>query len=625
MKRRKFLQLSAASSASLMLNKTPLSAFTPMGLLNFDCNTINDRCIVLIQLAGGNDGLNTVIPWDQYDDYMAVRPTIGLPNSGAHSIIQLDSTLPNYKQVGLHPIMTGLKSLYDDGMLNVVQGVGYPQANRSHFKSTDIWLRGEDGTVGQSGNDTGWLARFIENQYNQNNFLDPLGIQLGNHKPSVGFHTQAQHASSINLSGQNLSGYYTFISQIGAASISNVPNSDYGDNLNAIMQVETDINTYAARITNVFNNGNNSGANYPNTHLANQLKTIARLLDGGSKTKVFLTRFSGFDTHNAQVQTGSPYIGKHTNLLQQLSEGIKAFQTDLENLGLADRVLTTTFSEFGRKATENGNAGTDHGEIAPLFVVGKHANAGVTGLNVNLSNLSNGQMQDVQHDYRQVFATMLQDWMGVSTNTLSNIGFSGLSKLPLIDGLHVVAPPCYGELALPVTLTRFEAQKTHDNKVELEWETSAEINHDYFIVETSTDREEYTQIAKLPAKGVNSEGANYGCLHESPEIGVNYYRLKQVDYDGQHEYSSIRQLYFHSSEVKNKAVPYPNPSADYFTLDGLNANPNDEIFVTDIQGKRVPFDILIFTPQRLRVDLSSLKMGHYYLYVNQQVYTLIRQ
>ncbi len=448
MKRRDFIKLSALGSAgAFLLNGHAANTFSSHYLLNsFDCNLVNDRCIVLVQLSGGNDGLNTIVPANQYDTYAELRPIIKLNDIGeSNGLISLDTTLSLDDQIGLNPSLSGFKSLYEAGKLNIVQGVSYPDHNKSHFKSTDNLLKGIDGTSNSQSITTGWMSRFLENQFDFSQFEDPLGIQLGSQKPSVGFHTEAEHRVDINISGQDPSGYYTLISQIGTAPIPNTPSSDYGDNLEFIMNMENNVNTYAERITNVFNNGSNI-ATYPDTKLADQLKTVARLINGGSKTKIFLVSLSGFDTHNSQISGDGSHLGKHADLLSELSEAMVAFQSDLGSLGLEDRVLSATFSEFGRKAKENGNYGTDHGKIAPLFVFGKHVKAGVTGGNMDLSLVGeDGQLEGVQHDYRQVFTTLIQDWMGGSNGILEQSNFSEFEeeKLAIIDSEQVVPEDCY--------------------------------------------------------------------------------------------------------------------------------------------------------------------------------------
>ncbi|MFN0037044.1 MAG: DUF1501 domain-containing protein [Saprospiraceae bacterium] len=458
MKRRNFLKIfPAATVTPFVVNGTAMRPFanSKMARLLSSCEGVEDRVLVLIQLKGGNDGLNTLIPINQYDTYANLRPTIGLPESAA---INLDTTLGNNEQVGIHPSFLKIKELYEKGWAAVVQGVGYESMNQSHFKGTDLWLSGGDGTIANNSLKSGWMGRALQSFFPEvvgvptAEMPDPLGIQVGDPSTSLGFHTESEHQNVLNLSGQDASGFYSLIQTIGGAPIANVPDSEHGTELEFIMGVEQSTSLYAQRITQVFNAGSNFLANYATTNgsrFAPQLQTVARLIKGGCKTKIYLCQLGGFDTHNAQVDGGTPAVGDHANLLLDLAESIKNFMDDLEGLGIADQVTACTFSEFGRCAKENGSDGSDHGTLAPMFVFGKNIAAGVQGTNVNLSNLTNdNQLQGAQFDYRQVFTTLLQDWLGASEGVLTDTMFEGFNKMPLVDSAAIVSPDCY----LPVTV-----------------------------------------------------------------------------------------------------------------------------------------------------------------------------
>lgn len=452
MKRRNFLKIFPPLTITpFVVNGFPLKPYANHRLAQLlsSCDGVEDRVLVLIQLKGGNDGINTVVPVNQYDVYANLRPLIHLPNTGNNKYIDLDNTLPGADQVGLHPAMTGLKSLYDDGRLALVQGVGYAQPNQSHFKSTDLWLSGGDGTPDNFNIPSGWMGRALQAFYPDvtgaptTNMPDPLGIQIGDSNPSLGFHTESEHQNVINLSGQDPAGFFSLVQTIGGAPILNIPDTEQGDELAFIMGVEQSVNLYAQRITQVFNAGSNV-VTYPETSLANQLKTIARMVKGGCKTKIYLCSMGGFDNHSSQADTLDSSTGNHAELLRELSDAIKAFNDDLDALGIADQVMGCTFSEFGRCAAENGSIGTDHGTLAPMFVFGKNAQAGVLGTNVNLSNLTqDNQLQGLQHDYRQVFATLLQDWLGADGYVMEQAMFDGYTKVGLVDSAFVVDPDCY--------------------------------------------------------------------------------------------------------------------------------------------------------------------------------------
>jgi uncharacterized protein (DUF1501 family) len=447
MKRRKFIQLSALSSASsLLLNGHQIKAFSKTDLLNsIPENIIDGRSLVLVQLSGGNDGLNTVIPLNQYDTYANLRPTIKIKETGTNAGIPLDSTLAIEDQVLLHPSLTAFKSLYDAGKLNIVHGVGYPIINKSHFAARALMFKGGDGTPENVNKSNGWMARFLHSGYDYETYADPLGIQLGSQKPSIGFHSEHEHKVDVNLSGQDISGYYNVISNIGNPVPSNIANSEFGDNVDFISGIETATNSYSQRISEVFNAGSNSTTQYPaNSDLGNQLKTVAKMIKGGSKTKIFLVLIDGFDNHSAQVESANDsHLGKHAELLSDVGDSIKAFQDDIEALGIEDKVVTGTFTEFGRKPKENGNLGTDHGNLGPMFVIGKHVKGGVTGDNLDLTGIVKhyNESGQIQHDYRQVFSTLISDFLGASPTVLEGTEFQefdGSNKLDLIDSSQKV-------------------------------------------------------------------------------------------------------------------------------------------------------------------------------------------
>jgi uncharacterized protein (DUF1501 family) len=463
MKRRNFLKIfPAATVTPFVVNGHALRPFanTKMARLLNSCEGVEDRVLVLIQLKGGNDGLNTIIPINQYDAYANLRPSVGIPEN---DLIQLDSTLANEDQVGVHPSLLKFKELYEKGWATVVQGVGYESMNQSHFKGTDLWLSGGDGTHANNNIKSGWMGRALQALYPDvvgvptSSMPDPLGIQVGDPTTSTGFHTETEHQNVINMSGQDAAGFYSLIQTIGGAPIANIPDSEHGEELAYVMGVEQSTSLYAQRITEVFNAGTNYLSTYPttnNSRFAPQLQTVARLIKGGCKTKIYLCQLGGFDTHNAQVNGGNPTVGDHANLLLDLSESVKAFMDDLEGMGLADQVTACTFSEFGRCAKENGSDGTDHGTLSPMFVFGKNIAAGVRGTNVNLSDLTNdNQLKNAQFDYRQVFTTLLQDWLGADDQVLTETMFDGYSKIALVDAAAVVNPDCY----LPMTVN------SHDN------------------------------------------------------------------------------------------------------------------------------------------------------------------
>ncbi|MDA9572967.1 DUF1501 domain-containing protein [Flavobacteriaceae bacterium] len=452
MKRRNFIKLTSTASAISLL-PSQLTASINIAKSFLDC-TISNRKLVLINLAGGNDGLNTIIPLNYYDIYSNLRPNLKIPNSGINSYINLDETLDETQQIGLHPSLTGIKNLYDNDLLRIIQSVGYPSQNKSHFASTDIYSTANDGNNWDNGNNSGWIGRFMESYYAglmQNSY--PLGVEIGSKSNSLGFHGENEHGLSVNINGQDPSGFYSLISGMAGNPPENIPISDYGHELEYIIQTDALSNMYSEAISNSFNNGQNA-VSYPDTDISNQLKTVARLISGGLESKVYMVKLAGFDTHFGQNQGSNDILGDHNDLLTKLSSAVAAFMDDLSAMNLKNDVVGLTYSEFGRKAAENGSLGTDHGEIAPMFVFGAPVKGGVSGFNPDLNEASqdNGyQIQTVQYDYRDTLGTLLQDYLGADNlaldatffNNTLNQSFSETKIDNLIKNEFSVATNCY--------------------------------------------------------------------------------------------------------------------------------------------------------------------------------------
>ncbi len=441
MKRRDFVKYSSSLSLGpILLNKIPLSTFTTHSMLPLLlCEGVEDRAMVIVFLDGGNDGLNTVIPVEQYSTYFSIRPDIAIPQTGTGAYIALDNTLSLPNRVGVHPSMTAFKTMYDGGMASLVQGVGYPDSNGSHFKSADLWLTGGDGTSPYFNVGSGWMGRYLNTVFpgllgnpTEAN-PDPLGVQLGDTKPSPGFYDALGKFQASNLSQQDPGGLFNQVQGVGTPPQNFFPTSEYGEELAFIMNVENSVSVYAQRISNTFNAGSNHpSAIYPDSFLSEQLRTIARLISGGSRTKIFLVRTGGFDTHADQVQPGATSIGWHADLLADVFNSIKAFHDDMNAQGHGGKLLTTTFSEFGRKVEQNGSFGTDHGNLAPMFMFGNGVQPGVHGTNLNLSDITgDGTVPDaqLQFDYRRVFRTIIQDWLGGSATAIQGTQFAQWSAI----------------------------------------------------------------------------------------------------------------------------------------------------------------------------------------------------
>lgn len=384
--RRDFLTKSAfLSGASLFLSQLPIRAFAKSPLLS---NINHDNILVLIQLKGGNDGLNTIIPYYDFGTYKSFRPKIH---------INKNNSIALNKDFGMHQAMNPLKSLWDKGMMKIINNVGYPNPNMSHFRSLDIWTSSSDSNRME---DTGWLGRYLENEQNSDGI--PAAIEIGGER-SLSFQSMKGHLS-INV--DNPKDLYR-VAQSGESFSRLSGTSKYEKEVDYLRSVCNDTQRYAKSIKNANDRGK-VAAHYKDNPLSQQLKQVAKLIKGNLGSKVYMVTLDGFDTHAFQSW-------KHENLLRQLSEAIQSFYTDLSISKLQNQVLTMTFSEFGRRIDENGSRGTDHGTAAPVMMFGGGLSENkIIGNPANLKNLDNDGNLIHSLDFRQVYASVLQDWMGAS-------------------------------------------------------------------------------------------------------------------------------------------------------------------------------------------------------------------
>lgn len=459
MKRRNFLKGGlVAGIAPLFVNGYSMNKMAATLMPASNCD-FDSRKLVIIYLAGANDIINTAVPLNQYSDYAMIRDKTHLEMD---DLITLDSTVGNNQLIGLHKNLAAFKDLYDSDKLSLIQRVSYTQPNRSHFAAEDIMLKGIDGTVSAGSEEEGWIGRFLKGRYPTYGGLpfgveqDPLGIVLGN-TPVTGFHTQEQHAQEINLTGQDPSGFYNIISLLSGKPLAETDideTTDYGQLLSHMKTIETSTQVYSQRITEVFNQGTNS-VSYPDTDLGDQLKTVAKFISGGSRTKVYMARLGTFDYHANAVVVGNTSLGEHANKLKIVNDAIQAFQNDLSGTGNANDVVTVVFSEFGRKVIENARSGHDHGTLSTMFLIGNNVNTGIYGDNPNLSDLdAQGALMpaQMQNDYRTIFGGLLRDWFGASqANT--DVSFPNVSlTFNTVKPSHVIAPSCYFVPVPPVDM-----------------------------------------------------------------------------------------------------------------------------------------------------------------------------
>lgn len=381
----------------------------------------NDHVLILVQLVGGNDSLNTLIPLENYGDYVGARSNIAIPEG---KILSLTGNLKN----GLHPALTGFQGLYNNDQMAIIQGVSYPDADLSHFRSTDVWLEGADEDQYLT---TGWVGRFLSTTYSNfptgypnSDMPDPLGIQIG----SVVSPTFQAAVGSTGMAVPSDTAFYNLINGITEPE----PDTPMGNELTYLRAIARQTNKYASVIEAAANKITSQQA-YPDTQLGAQLKTVARLIAGGLRTKVYYVTADGFfDTHGGQVNAGDPTTGQHATLLQQLGDSIAAFMNDCKYLGIDNRVLGMTFSEFGRRIASNGSIGTDHGVAQSVFVFGNSAQTGILGTNQDLSGVNSQGNLYMQYDFRSVYSSILRDWFCVSPDDVSTMLLKDYQYLPFI-------------------------------------------------------------------------------------------------------------------------------------------------------------------------------------------------
>jgi uncharacterized protein (DUF1501 family) len=441
MKRRDFLKNmpvallpSIIGGASIKAyGNNPLLAAMTAGLIE------TDRVLVIVQLSGGNDGLNTVIPLDQYAAYNTVRSnainSVAIPED---KILKLKGT--NGK-AGLHPAMQRFWELYEEDKMNIVQSVGYPNFNFSHFRATDIWMSGSDANQFLS---SGWAGRYLNYEYANypvgypnSTMPDPIAIRIGG---GVGLGLQNL---GVNM-GMTITNTNDTLDLKDYIFTDPVSSDTPGQKLAYIREVQRQTDKFGDVIKAAGDKGKNLSTLYPSTTvgtttsinngLARDLSIVAKLISGGLKTRIYWVNIGGFDTHANQVTATDKTQGTHATLLKTVSDSIYAFLDDCKKLGIADRVIGFTFSEFGRRIRSNGSGGTDHGAAAPMFIFGNKVKSGITGDNPTIdANASANANLPMQYDFRSIYASVLKDWFCVPQSDLDGIMLNNFQSLPLIN------------------------------------------------------------------------------------------------------------------------------------------------------------------------------------------------
>ncbi len=396
--------VSLATTAPWFLDLTARGMALPQetGGLPKATGDIANRILVVVQLGGGNDGLNTVVPFGD-GGYYDARPQLSIPEPGkAGGCLPLSGTTG----LGLHPAMSDLASLFDDGRVTIVQGVGYPNPNRSHFTSMDIWHTARNNAGGD-----GWIGRYFDCTCNGKPVQDgaiaigqspPLAMQ-GVVQAPVAF----EDAQLFQWLGRNidrsLEEPYQEIMRAGVR-----PGVAPDSHAAFLARTVLDAQLSSDRVRRAL--GRESLVSYPGSGLGRQMQSIGAIIRDGLSTRVYYAAISGFDTHAGQGPT-------QERLLGEFAAAMRAFQSDLDAQGNADRVMVMVFSEFGRRVGQNASQGTDHGTAAPLFLVGSSVRAGVLGQHPSLVDLDQGDLK-FSVDFRSVYAGVLSDWMGADAVTI---------------------------------------------------------------------------------------------------------------------------------------------------------------------------------------------------------------
>ncbi|TWT59102.1 hypothetical protein KOR42_24910 [Thalassoglobus neptunius] len=400
--RRRFLALSAP--AMMAFGRSAPRLFAQAA--NQSSEKDSDNILVVVQMSGGNDGLNTVIP-HSHDEYKKSRPTLAISKDDVFAIDD---------DFGLHPELNGFADLLEDGRLGIVQGVGYPNPNRSHFESMDIW---HTCFRKNESRQDGWLGRAID-QVQQQSSLDIPALHLGHQKQPFALTSLVHRVPTVKSLDQF---------RLEPLSQMTVPELQQGvrlersesANLLGFVQSSTENALDVAQRMLETTSGYQPSVTYPESPIANDLKTIAQLIDSEFATRIYYVEIDGFDTHSEQALA-------HASLLKHVSESVTAFLNDIQQHGHGDRVLVTCFSEFGRRVAENASKGTDHGTAAPMFLAGNAVQPGLIGEHPDLTNLEQGDL--VFHtDFREVYAGILENWLNLESKRVLGGSFDPVAFL----------------------------------------------------------------------------------------------------------------------------------------------------------------------------------------------------
>ncbi len=402
--RRGFLK--GGLAAGIFLSASQLLQLSAMGAENhFARRKPGQRILVVVQLNGGNDGLNMVIPFTE-SAYYQQRPSLAIAE---------DKILKISSHVGLHPAMTDLRKLFSDGKIAIVQGAGYPNANRSHFRSIEIWQTAEPEKLA----DTGWLGRYLDRCSDVHNIFPAINLDPSLPKTLVGDHVNVPTVPNVNEFKFRVDGFLTSDKTNVISTFDDIYDSfdlkrPHIDLLRNAGKDAIKASDELHKLTRQYK----SKTDYPQSGFGNSMKFIAQMITGGLPTTIYGANLDGFDTHANQTR-------QQENLLKDLSKAMSAFQADLEEHGLGQEVLTLVFSEFGRRVGENGGRGTDHGTAGPVLLMGSSLRGGLYGEQPSLGKLDQGDLK-YTIDFRSIYSTLLSGWFQVDSREILGHQFENL-------------------------------------------------------------------------------------------------------------------------------------------------------------------------------------------------------
>lgn len=419
MKRRQFIHsISHAMAVSAMhSNFKFLDKSKNLSVLN---NTISpDNIVVFVELNGGNDGLNTIVPMDQYATLTKVRPHVIIPENKLIPIGKSD--------LALHPSLADLKILSDEKRMKIIQNVGYNNPDLSHFRSSDII---QSGSGFSDFIPSGWAGRLSEalhpdypEKYPNDIFPDPLAVELGYSMPLM--------FTGTNSFPGYLSGSPDSFSEINTSLNNKYPNTFSGDKLSYIQQITSQANRYGVQLKKAYQLGNHT-VKFPDDDLGGQFYKLSRLIRGGLNTRIYHAGLGGFDTHDNQVNESDHATGKHAKLLKTLNDCIIPLMKSLDETKDSDRVMIVVFSEFGRRIVSRGSGGTDHGAAWPMMIFGNKLNPKVAGKNPKINPLATPDDNlEAEFDYRQIYASIIEQWLGGDATTQKKILFKEYGQVSL--------------------------------------------------------------------------------------------------------------------------------------------------------------------------------------------------